>query len=318
MPMTRQSTSSALTIPAILVVAATVATGVWWTSLTAALDRVQERAQAKLALSSDRLTSELQGYRDLAVQVSDHPDLLALVLDRRGDPVAVGAQLQRMADRTGAQGLYVVDQNGALLAASGGSIPIGAEPAIERAMNGALGRVRQVTEGARPFIFAAPIFAPQGPAKGALLVTRNVNAIEWNWPASPSAVFFTDPNGLIFVTNLSELILARHRGAAFPDLAETTIDGHVLWSLSGGPYLPERALHLTLDLPIIGMTAQILEDVRPAQRIALYQGATAGLLALAVGIILYLATQRRRTLAAQNAVLEARVAARTAELSDAN
>ena len=77
--------------------------------------------------------------------------------------------------------------------------------------------------------------------------------------------------------------------------------------------MPQRhALHLTLDLPVIDMTAEVLVDVAPARRLAGLQAAAVAAICLAFGALLFLATERRRTLAEANAVLESRVAQRTA------
>jgi two-component system C4-dicarboxylate transport sensor histidine kinase DctB len=73
-----------------------------------------------------------------------------------------------------------------------------------------------------------------------------------------------------------------------------------------------------MDLPVIGMHGEVLLDVAPARQIALLQSAVAGALCLAFGALLFLATQRRRTLAEANAKLEHRVQDRTAQLSSAN
>jgi two-component system C4-dicarboxylate transport sensor histidine kinase DctB len=90
--------------------------------------------------------------------------------------------------------------------------------------------------------------------------------------------------------------------------------GHEIWNVDGGRYLPSRALHLTLELPVVGLTGEALLDVSPARQLATLQAAVAAALCLAFGALLLGATVRRQTLAEANARLEARVADRTAEL----
>ena len=76
---------------------------------------MEDRGRADLALASDRLASQLQGFRELAVLMADHPALLPLALGGRADPAA-GRLLQKTADRSGAWRLDLLDGSGALLA----------------------------------------------------------------------------------------------------------------------------------------------------------------------------------------------------------
>jgi two-component system C4-dicarboxylate transport sensor histidine kinase DctB len=69
---------------------------------------------------------------------------------------------------------------------------------------------------------------------------------------------------------------------------------------------------------VIALQGEILVDVAPARRIAALQAAALAGLCLAFGTLLFLATERRRTLARANAVLETRVAARTEALEVTN
>ena len=73
-----------------------------------------------------------------------------------------------------------------------------------------------------------------------------------------------------------------------------------------------------MNLPQIGMVGEILVDVAPAQRLAGLQAAAVAAIVLALGAMLVLAIERRRTLAEANAVLESRVEARTRALSATN
>jgi len=207
----------------------------------------------------------------------------------------------------------------------------GAAPAFARALHGALGSAHYVNrDGRRMYTFGAPVFTGGGPVLGAILVTLDLSEIEGNWPADPSAVFFTDQSGVVYASSRSELILAQRNsgpggGVSFPPYRSYSVDAHGLWDIDGGRYLPRQAMHLTQPLPVIGMTGEILIDTAPARRIAFLQAAVAGALALALAAMLLVAKERRRTLArrlqdeaAANARLEARVEARTLELSSAN
>lgn len=311
--------------------------GVWWFALTSALAQLEERGRADLALAADRLVGQLHRYRELGVLLAGHPVLTGPVLaDRPGarDLVRAGELLLEMADKTGTASLLLLDRAGRVLAASGqGDVrDLADDPLFARAMDGALGlgHGRDGPGGQRVYSYAAPIFGPDGPVAGAVVVRADIDAIEWNWPSDPSAVFFSDAEGVVFVSNRSDLVLrARHADAgaagAFPAFTDWRVNGHDIWLLDGGRYLPARALHLTLPLPVIGMTAEILLDLAPVLRIAALQAAVAAALCLAFGALLFLARERRRSLADQlraeeaaNAKLESRVARRTRALSSAN
>jgi len=311
-------------IPFLLAVALFTA-GVWTVAWRGALDQLADRAQSDLALASDRLTRHLFRYRELAVILAEHPDLLAL-LRGQGSPSEARALLLSMADKTGAIGVELVDHMGQVVATSRDDAPPRDRAALplRRALNGALGvtNAAQVAPSGltrRLFTFAAPVFANGGPARGAVVVEVDIWLFEQNWPTTASAVYFFDRKGRVFVSNRSELVLVdRFSDEGFVPYTARRTGGHDIWSVDGGPYLPARALHLLRDFPVIGMTAEILLDTAPAMRTAVLQAAVAAALCLVFGAFLALATLRRRTLAEANARLEARVAKRTQALSAAN
>jgi two-component system C4-dicarboxylate transport sensor histidine kinase DctB len=315
--------------PLLLAFVLAIVFGVRWFSFTATLEQLQARGNGDLALAVDRLSAQMRRYRELAVLLSDHPSLMALVKGG-DDPEMVAAILQQKADQTGSLEIRLLARSGTELASAGlGGDAAGAAPAFNRAMNGALGAAHYVnSESKRVFTFAAPMFDGGGPAIGAVLVTVDLSEIEWNWPSDPFAVFFTDAKGVVYVTSRSELVLASYNGQSmrkFPRIWRRNLQGHELWRTDAERYLPREAIHLTHPMPVIGMTGEILIDTAPARRIANLQAAVAGALVLAIGLMLFLAGERRRALtarleleAAANAALEARVAARTRQLSETN
>ncbi|SLN57654.1 C4-dicarboxylate transport sensor protein DctB [Aquimixticola soesokkakensis] len=293
--------------------------GVWQLSYRSTLDQAAARGRASMTLAADRLTGALKRYREIAVILSDHPSLHSLVVQARPDAVArAGAHdlLVKMADKTGTQSITVVGRDGVMRASSSGlPLPAGVAPAVTRALEGALGAAHFVDEaGQRRYVHAAPIFDGAGPAVGAIVVSTDVAGIEWGWPVTPSAVFFTDDSGVVFVTNLTELVLAGSAQRPFPLVAQTRVGAHLVWRLDGGPYIPDRALYLTQEMPVVGFTGALLLDVAPVRALAWRTAGMAAALCLAFGALLFLATERRRALAMANRKLEARVQARTSEL----
>ncbi|TDE40770.1 sensor histidine kinase [Antarcticimicrobium sediminis] len=326
-----------------------VAAGIWRYGYQQALGQLAQRAEADLALASDRLTTRLQVYRELAVLTADHPVLRGL--EAPGRRRAAQAMLLEVADKTGALDIVYADASGRVLAAAQGVIgPDLADTGyFRRALHGALGAEHGLAGPARggparvgpeqagpeqaapdrrrAYYFAAPAFGPDGAVIGALVVVADVEDVERSWRGSLPAVFFVDERHEVFIANRSDLLfwhrepgqlgLTPPGGRALP-FSTTRSGGHEIWRLDWGQYLPRQALHLTRDLPLVGLTGEILVDVAPARRLAGLQAATVAAICLAFGAVLFLVTERRRALAQANARLEVRVADRTRALSQTN
>ena len=325
--MKRSATGVIAGISGYILAVALLAGGVWWYGYGAALGQLESRGRSDLALAADQLTSELQRYRELAVLMADHPVVAGLLYgDIDGEEAA--RLLLAVADKTGALDIAVVSPSGRDLARAQ-AVVAGShrgQADFERAMDGALGVEHLYSESfrRRAFTFAAPVFSPEGPVAGAVIVTADVEEVEAALRGDRPAVFFTDDRGVVFVSNRSELVFSTRTGsdggqlAAFVSYRETIRHGLTLWQVDGGRYLPSEALHLEQPLPVIGLNGEVLLDVAPAHQIAFLQAAATVALCLAFGAILFLATERRRSLARANLELEARVARRTEELEHAN
>ena len=311
-------------VPVYLAAVAALGFGVWRYGWLQALDQLAARAESDLALASDRLSTQLQGYQEIAVIIADHPELA-----RIDDPEAASRLLLDVADKIGATNVIFAGIDGVVLASAqtpaGGNVS--AEPAFQRALQGAIGAQHGLRDGRRSRIVAAPAFAQDGKVRGALLVEVDLNKVEQAWRGDNPAVFFTDAGGEVLVTNRSELLFWRRpegqaglvpRDADAPPFGARREGRHEIWTVGWGPYLPETGLHLSRALPVVGMTAEVLVDVAPARRLASLQAAAVVAGCLAFGALLYLATERRRALASANRKLEARVAERTSDLSTAN
>ncbi|WP_424976848.1 sensor histidine kinase [Leisingera sp. S232] len=305
-----------------LVAVAALALAAWSYGYRQALTGLAERSAADLALASDRVSTQLQVYQELAVLTAPHPALAGLTTPAAR---AGAAELLRtVADKTAALDVFFASADGRVLAAAEGvaGASVAQEDYFVRATQGALGTGHGVLEpeGKRAYFYAAPAFGSDGRVRGALVVVADVGDVEQTWRGSLPAVFFTDESGEVFIANRSELLFWR-RGAQGQIPAVTRRDvhaGHEIWSLQGSSYLPGRALHLSVRLPLIGMTGEILVDVAPARRLAALQAAALAAICLAFGALLFIVMERRRTLAEANQVLESRVEQRTRDLSAAN
>ncbi len=335
-------TRNALGIMLFIVVVTGFSAIVGWVGFTTALQPIADRGRADLSLAAGRLTSGLQQFRQAAVLLADHPDLLAVAAAQR-DPAVAEAVLLEASDKLGTLEIFLTDAAGQVLASSTPehNENVATAPYFERAMQGALGSYHAQLSGTgqRVFYFSAPMLEGAA-AFGAVVVKVDLEAVEESdWRGGAQAIYFVDEAGVVFVSNRSELLLrVRQEGAdltpagyesatlqPFFDFSAYSVAGHDLWVVDAGRYIPVRALHLVQPLPVIGMTGEVLISTAQAERIALLQAAVAAALCLTFGAIWYVATMRRNTLserlaleAQTNARLEARVIERTHELSEVN
>lgn len=312
-----------------LLAVAGAAAGVWRYGYTQGLAQLANQGRADLALAADRFTGEMRRFRELAVLMSDHPTLADLTKQTGADTTQATRLLQGAVDKSGAAGLIFTDATGTVLAQAGEVMLRPADSSyFRRAMQGALGAFfgRLGPDGRRVYAYAAPSFGSGGTIRGSLIAIVDIAEIERGWIGGQPAVFFTDSNGRVFLSNRDEILGWRTSPTAaglFPPDTKGPIIRMAnpdpdIWPLYFGSYLPDRALHLASPKPVIGMTGHILMDTGPAARMAILQAAVFAAVCLAFGAVLLLLSERRRSLALANAQLETRVADRTAELSETN
>ncbi len=299
---------------------------VWQGALARGLIQLEERGAADLRLASNRLVAALAAYREVVAMAAAHPYIVARAegAAEPGDET-VGAVLRRIADQAGARDLALLTPSGEVLASSGGVAP-GArlDPSaadLARAAQGAAGAFHFVdpATGERLFRYAAPVFSRAGPVAGLLALSFAAERVEAPGRGDPVPVWFTDAAGVVFVANRSEMLFAAEPGALRP----APLIGVDL--VTGGGYLPRYGLLLTRDLPVIEMVGHSMADAGPLLRLARAQALSVALALFGFGAVILALLERRRTLAERlaaearaKAELEARVAARTAELSAAN
>ncbi|MGH1370067.1 MAG: sensor histidine kinase [Maritimibacter sp.] len=315
---------------ALFVAAAVMIAGaVGWAVYRDGLARLADRGEADLSFAADRVTGQLFRYRELAVVLARHPDLKAR-LTGGGDKATAKLVVQNMADMTGAADVAVLDLQGRIVAGSEASSLARKPdaPPLGRALSGALGTYNEVVfdlDGRRRYVsFAAPIQDEAGTVIGAVMTRVSVAQIEDNWPGDAPPVFFTEVGGRVFITNRSDLVL-RDRATQMVPHEITRLAHHDIWRIDAGPYLPNRALHLSRDLPILGLRAEILVDSSANFAAALLWGWMITGALFVFGAVLFLVQQNRSALAARLALeaasnqrLEASVTARTKELTAAN
>ena len=324
--MRRWFTSRPAFIGLYLAAVSALAAAVWIYGYAQALDQVAARGRSDLELASDRLVTQLQRYREFAVLMAPHPALAAL--QGSGSRARAEAVLLAASDKTGTMNTLYADPAGTVLAAAHpvAETDLAQAPHFRRALQGALGVSSGLRDGQRVVSFAAPDFGPGGGVRGVLVVIVSVAELEQDWRGTLPTVFFTDAAGQVFITNRSELLFWTRVGAetmqspggARQEVRVRRVSGHEIWRQGWSAYVPRRAVYLRMPLPVIGMQGGALVDVAPARRLAGLQVAVVVAVCLFLGALLFLAAERRRTLALANAVLEERVRARTRALSESN
>ncbi|SEL13854.1 two-component system, NtrC family, C4-dicarboxylate transport sensor histidine kinase DctB [Roseivivax marinus] len=330
--MQRSVPSRAPLVALFLAVAAAVTAAAWLYAYHQALGPLAARGRSDLLLAADRLVTQLQRYREFAVLTADHPALAAL--HEGGDPEPARAMLREGADKTGTSAIAYRTPDGRILAAAGDRMAndVADAPFFRRAVGGALG-ARLVTDpararepGSRLFTYAAPQFGPDGRVRGVLTVSVDLARLEQEWRGTLPTVYFLDASGVVVATNRSEILgWERHDdgrvtspGGRTYRVETVTRAGYPIRLQDWSPYVPRAALLLREPLPVIGLDAFALIDVRPARRIATLQASAVLAVVLFFGAILFLVSERRRALTLANAELETRVASRTRDLVDAN
>lgn len=101
----------------IAAVGGNLGSGAGWFAFSTALSRLALRGQADLSLASDQLVGQLQGFRQVAVLMADHPDLVALTKGQ-GDVGKIDDLLLATADKTGSYHIMLASGQGQVLASS--------------------------------------------------------------------------------------------------------------------------------------------------------------------------------------------------------
>ncbi|MEM1300311.1 MAG: ATP-binding protein [Pseudomonadota bacterium] len=303
---------------------------VWTASYRAALDRLAETGQFRVEQTAERLVSQLERYKVLVNVLAQNPKVIRAL--RSGeDAGAIGSYLRDHVLAYGAERIELVDRFGTVIASSDegqSQVTRRGDRLVRAAMEGRLGLEHVLEARTRQFRLSRGVIRGVAPPAGAVIVTTDIAALEFEWSFVPEAVGFFDPAGIVYVANRPSLLLSQDRslGAdarfdAFPAHIRTEVGPHELWTFEPGAELPPAAIVVSRSVPQIDMLARGFIDVGPARSVAWQQalltGALIGLLGLASVIV---ALWRRRLAdrldveAAANARLEARVEQRTAEL----
>ena len=299
-----------------------------------ALDRLEETGRIRVQQAGDRLMGQLSGYSYLINLLARHPQTIRSVVSETADET-VGDLLLDSVLTYGAERITVTDRDGRVVASSSPEVEPGrahtpVNPALLRAaLNGRLGLVATLEDRRRVILLSRGVLDGTAPAKGAIFVTIDVAALEFEWGIDPEVICFFDREQTVFASTRQALLMHQDKSpsvddsrfAAFPEHALEQDGGHEIWAFSAALALPLRALVVTRDLPQVNMVARGFLDTAPARTAALLRGMLTITALGALGLAVLIAALWRRRMADRlaieaeaNARLEERVDRRTSEL----
>lgn len=297
-----------------------LAFGVYQRTLKNELLATMQAGEVRLAETASRLRLQIDEFKALANFIASEPIMAnALAPEKRVD---VSANLADATLTYGAWQIDLFDRSGAIVATSADdqASPVSAK-LLNAANNGRLGYELAVMGEQRLIRLSRGIRSSTGDPLGVVVVSANLNALEFEWPITPEPVVFFDESGFSFSSNRPNLLfLSKGEDpelTLFKLFQDGTVEGIKLWQFDppdGPPYevvvLDQFVTQLNLDGQIF-LTTQSAR--RAAQTAAILTLAAASIIGL-IGAILILQRQRLAAEAQHTATLEARVDARTAEL----
>ncbi|MCG7601396.1 ATP-binding protein [Halomonas sp. McH1-25] len=333
-----------------------VVVSLWWVwhwQLTGETREAIRHAESRLALYSSSLEGALQRFTYLPGLLARQPLIRsALTEEAATGSERINEHLARVAERSGAEAIYLMDTQGDTLAASNYASAqsfIGHRyhyrPYFIEAMRGNQGEFFAVgsTTGRPGYFVSAPVYAG-GDARriiGVLTVKVSLESLQADWRQADEKVLLTDANGVVILS--SRPAWRFHRLGSLDDDALATIrsqrqfignplaplgyrlaDGSLLIGSAG---VGERFFTQASPQGTLGWTMHYLVPVRPlyaGARNAVLAGIAVWLALVLLGLWLRERQQRLRLRLREASImrdanerLETRVAERTRELESA-
>lgn len=338
--------------------AATLAVVLWWVwhwQLERTTNEARQHADSRLALYTSSLNGALERFTYLPGLLARHSLVQAAVVDEVGVfTEQVNQYLARVAERSGAEAIFLMDDQGVTIAASNHASEesflghhYDFRPYFQDAMDGGQGEFFAIgsTSGrAGYFVSAAVEGGTAGRPGGVLVVKVSLEALQASWRQAGEQVLLSDTNGVVILSSRPEWryhrlddidasameeINDQRQFLATPlrPLGERLPDASLHIGSAGSGDLGERYFDLTLPQATLGWTMHYLVPVRPlytAARNALLAASVASLALLLLALWLSERQRRQRLrdreariIHEANERLEARVKARTRELEAA-
>ncbi|MEP3279143.1 MAG: ATP-binding protein [Stappiaceae bacterium] len=298
-----------------------VAVWVYFDAFETSLEDDRIAGNVRLSEASSRLRGQLDVYRALVNIVAKDPDMAKAFSSER--TARVDENLSVLSLTYGAWEVDLADPTGHVVASSAPDRlgHVYAPQLIQSALNGRLGYAIDIENGERLIRYSRGVPDPEGDPVGAVVVSANLAALEFQWPVTPEPVVFFNDDHLSMSANRPDLLLLSNaddpRDSRFPVTLPHRTAGTTLSTYVPSQGQVREVQTLSTEIPQLEMIGKILLDTRNARAFALLRMGLAATLMVALGLIAAIFVQQRRRLALESrhsATLEERVEARTAEL----
>ncbi|MEJ8473612.1 sensor histidine kinase [Roseibium algae] len=276
---------------------------------------VDRKAAERLTLYRQTILGEYEKYRYLPYMLARDPR--ATVVLKIGEPAeAANRFLEEMAEKSGADLLYVMDRSGNTLATSNWRDQLSLigrnysfRPYFQTAIDGGEGQFFAIgaTIG-EPGLFLSLPTPVEGVPDGVAVVKVDMEPLEKAWAEGGETVFATDANGVIFLASVADW---RYRTLdTLPSVVRSKIEmtrqyaDEALVKLSDQPIDAERTVaiggevfrHNEADVGLLGWTLHFLVPMKETRKNSLpiwVSGIGLSLLYL-VGVLVYRGRALRR------------------------
>lgn len=306
-----------------VIVAAVLAGWVYFDALETALRSDREAGRVRLTEASSRLRGQLDVYRALVNIIASDPKMVSAL--NKPDSFDVNFDLSLLQLTYGASGIDLVDVDHKVIASSTNT-RIGythSQKLIRSARNGRLGYVVENENEQRFVRFSRGVLSENLGTVGVIVVSANLAALEFEWPVTPEPIVFFDTSGHSISANRPSLLfLSNSNGPSknrFPIQNKATFTSVPVSTFVSNEGETTEVQTLTVAIPQLQMTGQILLDTKSARDVALLRLglALALLVALALGGATFVQQRRRLALESRHSsTLEQRVEERTTELRE--
>jgi len=298
-------------------------------------------AQQQARSAASRLAGELQKFRLLPLVLIEYPEAHTVLAG--GDAAAVrrmNSKLELLADRTDAAVIYLIGADGRTIAASNWRTPqsfvgqsYGFRPYFRDAMaKGGAELFALGTVSGRPGLYIARRVEESGRTLGVIVVKVEFDRLESEWARQPLTTFVTDDHGVVIITSrpdwrfrtlapIDERTRAAIRAALqFGNLPLTPLPPTRTGKTWTGGDVRYREAAVTIPMP--GARLHAFQPLAPAEASANATARTAILIAFILLAALltwvFRAREKQRLQEEARRMLEVEVAARTADLVEAN
>jgi len=298
-----------------------VAVAVYQNALRTELIATKEAGAVRLSEAASRLRLQMDSFRALANLVASDPQIANALSDI--PDLDISDILVELHLTYGARHVDLVNIRGNIVASSD-TKRIGRRVSgaiMNPALNGRLGTHHAIEDKRRLFWFSRGVWASNPQPVGAVVVSVDMDELEFEWPFTPEPVVFFDEDNISFSANRPELLMLslgeEYARAPFPLSPAAALADNAVWKLRAKDGAVRQVVRLHQDIAQLNLRAELFlptDQILSTARLRLFLAlATAGVIGL-IGAVAFQQSRRYALETLHSATLETRVDARTAEL----